>query len=187
MFADMVDYGSLQAKHVPFYIYEFMEHISRYLNRLEYRPEIVNTWGDAIFVAMDKAVPTAECALALQDAIESVPFQDFGLENRPSVRIALHAGPVFEGKDPLTGRLNLYGAHVTQAARIEPITVPDHVYASEQFAALLACEQAEMSRGASDAKRQAATSLTAEYVGTLSLPKTSTHQAVYRIVRRVPT
>lgn len=40
----------------------------------------------------------------------------------------------------MTGRLNYFGTHVSQAARIEPITPPGHVYASQAFAALAAAE-----------------------------------------------
>lgn len=58
--------------------------------------------------------------------------------NIVSLRIALHAGPVYEFQDPITGDRTYGGSHVNRAARIEPITPPGQVYASEGFAALSA-------------------------------------------------
>ncbi len=55
-----------------------------------------------------------------------------------SLRIALHAGPVYEFDDPITGSRTYGGTHVSRAARIEPITPAGQVYASEAFAALAA-------------------------------------------------
>jgi class 3 adenylate cyclase len=43
--------------------------------------------------------------------------------------------------DPVTKRPNYIGAHVSRAARIEPITPPGEVYASGAFAALARSEE----------------------------------------------
>jgi tryptophan halogenase len=45
--------------------------------------------------------------------------------------IGLHAGPVYRYTDPVTRRPNYTGGHASRAARIEPITPPGQVYASE--------------------------------------------------------
>ena len=50
----------------------------------------------------------------------------------------MHAGPAYPFTDPVTQRPNFIGTHVSQAARIEPITPPNQVYASQHFAALAA-------------------------------------------------
>ena len=55
-------------------------------------------------------------------------------------RIALHAGPVYRFNDPLMRKFSYTGSHVNQAARMEPITPPGEVYASQAFAALVAAE-----------------------------------------------
>jgi class 3 adenylate cyclase len=47
-----------------------------------------------------------------------------------NLRIGLHAGPVYSCIDPVTQRTNYIGAHVSRAARIEPITPVGQVYAS---------------------------------------------------------
>jgi class 3 adenylate cyclase len=65
-------------------------------------------------------------------------WEEKGLPADLSLRIALHAGPVYEFNDPITGSRSYTGSHVNRAARIEPITPRGQVYASEAFAALAA-------------------------------------------------
>jgi len=57
-----------------------------------------------------------------------------------NLRIALHAGPVYQCVDPVTEQPSYTGTHVSRAARIEPITPPGQVYASQAFAALAAAQ-----------------------------------------------
>jgi class 3 adenylate cyclase len=52
------------------------------------------------------------------------------------IRIGLHSGPAFPVVDPIIKQFNYTGVHVSRAARIEPITPPGAVYASQAFAAL---------------------------------------------------
>ena len=96
-----------------------------------------------------------------------------------SVRIGLHAGPVFAGLEPITRAPNFYGSHVNRASRLEAVTVPGHVYASEPFAALLAAEQ----RAAQPQGRLQPRFL-CEYVGVLALAKDFGRQAAYHLRRR---
>lgn len=183
LFADIVGYSKLEEKHTPFYMYEFLERIADNLKGINVKPEFINTWGDAIFVVMDEAMPMAEYALALRNAVCTTDWTNLGLPAQMSVRIALHAGPVFEGKDPLMGKINFYGSHVNRAARIEPVTVPGCVYASEQFAALLTTEQTAAKQEAASGNQPPKRPFACEYVGTLSLAKNFGPQAVYRIRR----
>jgi class 3 adenylate cyclase len=81
----------------------------------------------------------------------------------------LHAAAVFRGDDPILGRENFFGAGVTRAARIEPVTPPGAVYASEAFAATLAASRAPFSL---------------QYVGTLDLAKDYGESRVYRLEPR---
>ena len=89
---------------------------------------------------------------------------------RSQIRIALHTGPVFCGFDPIIGRDNYFGSSVTRAARIEPITPPGTVYASEAFAATLAAS------GRQD--------FGLEYVGQVALAKGYGESRVYRLTSR---
>ncbi len=77
-------------------------------------------------------------ALDLCDLVVGTDWSRLGLPDDLNLRIGLHAGPVYVGRDPITGARNFFGTHVSRAARIEPITPPGQVYASEAFAALAA-------------------------------------------------
>jgi class 3 adenylate cyclase len=172
MFADLVGYSQLEENQVPFFMHEFLDAIAARLRALPDQPHFVNTWGDAIFVVMDHAIPIARYALALRDVVRDTRWFELGFAEM-NVRIGLHTGPIFEATDSLTGRTNYYGSHVTRAARLEPVTVPGHVYASEQFVGLLLSEQADVECGPHD--------ILCEYVGVLALAKQFGHVPVYHI------
>jgi pilus assembly protein FimV len=77
----------------------------------------------------------------------------------------------------------IYGSNVNRAARIEPISVPGKIYASEQFVALLTAEESAhrheaVLRGGDYVERYAV-----EYVGVQVLPKDFGEQAIYMIGR----
>ena len=77
-------------------------------------------------------------ALELAAATNRFDRGAWGLPTTFSLRIALHCGPVHYAIDPLTGRALYTGPHTSRAARIEPITPPGQVYASNAFAAVAA-------------------------------------------------
>jgi class 3 adenylate cyclase len=64
----------------------------------------------------------------------------YGLPAELSLRVGLHAGPVYYAADPITKRHNAIGDHVAQAAAIEAATQVGRACASRQFAALAAAE-----------------------------------------------
>jgi class 3 adenylate cyclase len=80
-------------------------------------------------------------ALDLCDLVQSIDWSTRGLPPDLNLRIALHAGPVERNIDPITGQINYVGSHVNHTARIEPITPPGKVYASQAFAAIAASEE----------------------------------------------
>jgi class 3 adenylate cyclase len=73
--------------------------------------------------------------------VTTTRWERHGLPSGLSLRIALHAAPVYEFTDPVTGKRSYSGTHVSRAARIEPITPPGQVYASEPFAAMAAAHR----------------------------------------------
>ncbi len=170
LFADVVGYSRLQEDRTPAFMFHFLQRVAGHLPK---SCGFVNTWGDAICAIMDGAAPLAEFALALQDVVCNTDWSEYGLPAGMSIRIGLHAGPVYEGTDPITGSVNYYGAHVNRAARIEPITIPGNVYASEQFAALLTAEQ--WAAGRAD--------FACDYIGALALDKGYGRQPTYHLRR----
>ena len=185
MFCDIAGYSKLKEEHTPVFL-DFLRIISRGMAMLDIQPIAINTWGDAIFAVMDKASPMAEYAQTLQ---EMVAAADEELRDRLphplSLRISLHAGPVFQASDPICGRQNFYGSHINRAARLEPVTVIGHVYATQQFVAVLTAEQSALRSEAQNRGDEFDEKFACEYVGVLSLAKDFGKQAVYHLRRRV--
>jgi class 3 adenylate cyclase len=103
----------------------------------------------------------------LRDMVLNTNWEEKNLPSDLNIRIALHAGPVFIGEDPVLNRENAYGANVNRAARIEPVTIPGQIYASDQFTANLLVETKSLYQF--------------EYVGNLELPKAFGNQDLYNI------
>jgi class 3 adenylate cyclase len=100
-----------------------------------------NTWGDALYFVFSKARDAGNFALELSDRVSNTDWLAKGLPSEMALRIGLHAGPVYACIDPVTARKSYIGAHVSRAARIEPITPPGTIYVSQHFAALAKADQ----------------------------------------------
>ncbi len=186
MFCDIAGYSKLKEEHTPVFL-DFLRIISEGMARLEHQPLAINTWGDAIFAVMDKATPMAEYAQTLQEMVLRADEELADRLPHPlSLRISLHAGPVFQAIDPICGRQNFYGSHINRAARLEPVTVIGHVYATQQFVAVLTAEQSAMRSEAQNRGEDFVERFACEYVGVLSLAKDFGKQTVYHLRRRVP-
>lgn len=138
LFADAVGFSKLTEREVP----RFLEHVLGAIRSLsdKFTDSILakNTWGDGLYFVFSDVVVAGNFALELADLPAETKSQGKGLPSELNLRIGLHAGPVYEFDDPITGQRNYSGTHVSRAARIEPITPPGQVYASEAFAALAA-------------------------------------------------
>ncbi len=176
LFADVVGYSKLEEASIPAFLYEFWMTVAE---RLAPKPLFVNTWGDAIFAVMEKAQDMVEYALSLQRAVRETFWKNTEVRKGIDVRIGLHVGPIFEATDPITQRINYYGSHVNRAARLEPVTVPGHIYATEQFVALLMSDVS--------GRRAVSNLFSCEYVGVLSLAKDFGEQVTYHIRGADPT
>lgn len=125
-----------------------------------------NTWGDAIYVVMRDAESAAACATSLQAAFKSVDLEDNGLPGYLALRMGAHIGPVFPTHDPVIGGDAFMGSHVSRTARIEPVTAPGAVYATDAFAAALALARSDF---------------TCEYVGHMPTAKGYGHFRMYSV------
>jgi len=111
-----------------------------------------------------------EFAVAVSDTIAHLDWGSLGFGSEPQLRIALHAGPIYIGMDPITSKKSAYGTHINRTARLEPVTQPGCIYASEQFAASLALESIDK--------------YDIKHVGILKLPKGFGIQEVYQISKK---
>ena len=136
VFGDFAGFSRLTDAQVQVFQGTVMNAVAREIDRFQPHFLSGNTWGDGVYLVFDEVAPAAECALAIQQLIGDLDFQGLGLTGLRGMRIAAHAGPVFEGWDPIARQLTFFGTGVTQAARIEPRTPEGEVYVTEPFAAL---------------------------------------------------
>ena len=143
LFADVVHFTDLQEDQVLQFSQKFLGAIAQLSDSMAAPPLMKNTWGDAlyyVFAAVDQA---GTFALDLCDLMQTTRWERHHLPPDMNLRIALHAGPVYRNVDPITQQVNYVGNHVNHAARIEPITPPGRVYASQAFAAMAASEKVQ--------------------------------------------
>ena len=138
LFADAVGFSKLSEPEVPRFVQHFFGAIAQLMQKFSNSIIANNTWGDGLYFVFSEIDLAGEFALQLAELAAKTDWPGKGLRAELNLRIALHAGPVYEFDDPITRRRNYSGTHVSRAARIEPITPPGQVYASEAFAALAA-------------------------------------------------
>lgn len=141
LFADAVNFGKLTEEQVPRFVQEFLGSIAQIVSKYSEGNVVRNTWGDGLYLVFKTVRDAGICALELREMVQQTNWESKGLPGTLALRIALHAGPVFGGIDPVTGNRNYTGTHVSRAARLEPKTPPGEVYASEGFAALVAVDK----------------------------------------------
>ena len=195
LFADIVGYSKLTEQVIPEFVASFLDRVSQLAAASRHAPLSVNTWGDAIYAVFDFAVDAGNFALELAQMIrdnealwlerglysEEPATGDEPAKKHPlNIRIGLHTGPVFLHYNPVVRQLGYTGAHVSRAARIEPVTQPGEVFASEEFTALVELDSAaRRHRGEPEAA-----AFICEYAGSMALAKG--YPGRYRIYRLVP-
>jgi class 3 adenylate cyclase len=138
LFADVVGFSALSDVEVVRFHYEFLGAVGRVLALTRYPPLVRNTWGDGFYLIFSTVRDAGMVALELCAMTVDTDWAELDLPDTLRVRVGLHAGPLFDFSDRVTGQLTLSGKHVTRAARIEPVTPPGMVYATQEFAALAA-------------------------------------------------
>ncbi|MCO4769044.1 MAG: adenylate/guanylate cyclase domain-containing protein [Deltaproteobacteria bacterium] len=137
VFLDVKGFSQLQEDQLPAFFELVMGALAKVIagyDSVTYR----NTWGDALYLVFATPLSAAQCALAIQRRMATLA-EELGWPGL-TARIGGHAGPVYDGFDPVCDEPTHYGTHVTRAARIEPRTPPGQVYITSDFAALLALD-----------------------------------------------
>jgi class 3 adenylate cyclase len=155
--ADAVDFTRFTERENVIFAERFLNAVATLLVATPYTPLYSDTRGDGLHLVFSNVHAGGMFALALRDLVNETDWPAQGLYHGLILRIGLHAGPVYRGVDPITRRPTFVGTHISRAARIEPITPPGQVYASEQFAALAAA--------------QGVVEFSCDYVGRIPLPK----------------
>jgi len=136
LFGDVKGYSRLSDVELLRFAREFMPRVAGVLAVHSARILSRRTAGDGLFLVFADLDTAATVALQLRDMVAGTRWDECGLPKDLGIRISLDAGPVCTFEDPVTHNAEVCGAYVNRAARIEPITPPNQVYASEAFASL---------------------------------------------------
>jgi class 3 adenylate cyclase len=172
LFADAVGFSKLAEAEVPRFVQHFLGAIAHLSETFSESIIAKNTWGDGLYFVFSDVDVAGNFALQLADLAAKTKWEEKGLRPELNLRIALHAGPVYEFDDPITGSRSYSGTHVSRAARLEPITPPGQVYASEAFAALAAAQRTH--------------NFTCDYVGQTPMAKGYGTLPIYHVRRTAP-
>lgn len=143
LFADVAGFSKLTEEQIQRFVQHGLGCVARLLAGSPEQPLLCNTWGDGLYLVFRTVRETGQFALRLSEAFRGIDLAGCGLPTSLSLRVAVHAGPAYVCIDPVTGRPNYLGAHVSLAARIEPVTPPGEVYGSGAFAALAKSSQVQ--------------------------------------------
>lgn len=141
LFADALGFSKLPDGEVPLFVETFFGRIAAVIDRYGAgRITVRETWGDGLFLAFPRLEDAALFALDVAEMVNETDWLSLGFSASLRLRMALHHGPMYPVRDPITGLHAVCGAHIAQGARLEPKTPPGHVYATEAFAARAALE-----------------------------------------------
>jgi class 3 adenylate cyclase len=157
LFADVKGYSKLTEEQLVSFSMHYLKRVGDMAKRYDEGILIKRTQGDGLFVVFKDLVTAARLAVDLRNRIARVHWHRYGLPANLSARISLDAGPCYSFRDQVTGYPEFCGSYVNRAARIEPITPPGQIYASESFVAL--------------SKAMGFHQIRFEYVGQVVLPK----------------
>ncbi len=167
LFADAAGYSKLSEDQIPDYVAGFLGAVGELGRNSSHRFEHAEVAGDGLYLVFREPRDAARFALELNKVTNDRDWTKIGLPPTFKLRIALHCGPVYCGRDPVTGGGLFTGPHTSRASSIEPITPPGHVYASAAFAAVA------VASGVDD--------LTLRYVGRMPLAKGRGMLSLYHV------
>jgi class 3 adenylate cyclase len=170
IFGDFKGFSRLGDAQLPLYVEHVLGACASVLALHREHLIFRNTWGDGLFQVYDDVAVAAEAALDLCKALRELDLTAVGLPDTLGIRLGMHYGPVFERLDPVLERTNVFGFHVSKAARIEPITPEGEIYVTDAAAAALAVEARD--------------SFQCDYVGRVPLAKGYGEFPMYALERR---
>lgn len=173
LFGDIAGFSKLNESEITQSWTKIMTALNHALAPLANDVMARNTWGDGIFLVFSRAASAAEAALAMQEAMADLDLAALGLSRELQLRLGLHCGPMTSMLDPVTGRQTFVGTQVNRASRIEPLTPPGTVYATEAFAAALALDDKAP--------------FSCEYIGHVTAPKSAERLRVLSLSRSETT
>jgi len=157
LFADVRGYSKLDETDMTLFATFFMAEAASVIERFEKSILSRRTVGDGIFLVFTSLQEAVELAVSLQEMVNQTEWSKVGLPADLRMRLSLDAGPCYSYIDPVVGRIEFCGNYIVRAARLEPITPPGHIFATETFVHL--------------AHALAVSGVSFTYAGQVALPK----------------
>ena len=167
---EIVNFKKIAERQIPVFIREFNIPVAQLIAEMPVPPVTTESWIKSHAFTFERLQDAALFALELRDRFGRTPWSELGLPADLGIRLVLHAGPIFSFTDPVLKRSTCLGSHVVRSARIEPITPPGQVFASQEFAALCSADDL------------AAVSF--EFLGRLRIGRLFDEAPLYRLDRR---
>jgi len=140
LFSDVRGFSKLCDRDILWYYNVLQPVMAEVIDEFRADVQHLNTWGDAIYLVIEKASTAAKIAIALNDAMDKIDQTNLNLQEPLLMRIGLHFGPIYKVYDHLM-QCYTYSSHdVTKTARIEPVTPPGEIFGTEPFVAMLELE-----------------------------------------------
>lgn len=136
LFADVKGYSKLTEAEVVRFSLHFLGRVGEIIRRHETGIMTARTQGDSLFLVFRDLDTAVRVAVTLRDETAGFDWSEYGLPAELLFRIALDAGPCYSYIDPVVGGTEFCGSYIVRAARMEPVTPPGQIYASETFVAL---------------------------------------------------
>jgi hypothetical protein len=138
LFGDLPSFGRLDEAGLANFYRTAMAALGGAVDRE--RPDYRNSWGDAVQCVFAHPNAAARCALGIRAALTAEKLEGMGLPAFLTPRLALDHGALLPVHDPVQRAAKYAGTVMTRAARIEPVTPPGRIYATEAFACEMALE-----------------------------------------------
>ena len=139
LFADVKSFSKLTDQEVPLFMHKFIALVADLARSSRHAPIAKNTWGDGLFFVFSSVEAAGVFAMELRARLDQAVWTD--LSRKFTLRIALHAGPVYRYDDLVLNRQNYFGNHVNLVARLEPATTPGQIFTTQAFAAMAAAQR----------------------------------------------
>ncbi len=136
LIADVKGYSRLDKWEKMIFASAFMGEMAAVLTTYDDGILGRKTQGDSLFLVFRNLWDCVQCARALREKTLRIDWTGYGLSSQLTMRISLDAGPCYSYTDPITNLLDFCGDYVVRAARLEPVTPPGNIYASETFVAV---------------------------------------------------
>lgn len=169
LFGDVKGYSQLNEREVGIFSTIFMGKVGALVDHHGQGVLSRRTMGDGLFFVFRELQTAVDLALDLQEMINQFDWTSCGLPANLRMRVSLDAGPCYSYRDSVVDKLEFCGNYVVRAARMEPITPPGHIYASETFTAL--------------SRAKGVRKVLFRYAGQISLPKNYGRIPAYHLER----